>query len=349
MAVQVPGYPNLRYIGGAASKPAEQHVAADTLRRLQLAAQQLGGVIIDIFSGSGSPAVRGAGFAGDPHDRGIAADASINGTPIGDYPGAVDVLHRVGLRTGATDFTYQGKRDPAHVDTLNPGAVNNAAAATSGSITSPDTFWYAVETKLGLPHNRATHDFLVAWSMAEGTKARFNPLATTLREPGSTSFNSVGVQNYATPESGVQATADTIKQYPTIMAVLRGKASPFGNPSLNAELNKWVTGKSGNTQSTSYVNNVLRNYQGNPSGKSAADWFSYDLGNLYKDSGAKAAVDATLAVPRFLAKITDPAFILRSLQVIAGAVLVLVGVYLLARQVGLAADVPAPSVVPIPV
>jgi hypothetical protein len=53
-------------------------------------------------------------------------------------------------------------------------------------------------------------------------------------------------------------------------------------------------------------------------------------------------------VPRFLGKITDPHNILRGLQVVAGAVLVLVGVVLLARQVALAADVPTPDRVPLP-
>lgn len=44
----------------------------------------------------------------------------------------------------------------------------------------------------------------------------------------------------------------------------------------------------------------------------------------------------------FLGRLSDPAYILRGLQIVAGAVLVLVGVVLLTRQVALAADLPDP-------
>ena len=139
-SVPVPGYPNLRYVGGAAAKPAEQQLRPGFLSLLQSAASHLG-VVFDIFSGSGGPAVRGGGFAGDPHDKGVGADITVNGQPVGSVPGAVTVLHSLGLRSGATDFTYQGKPDPTHVDAVsNAGVVSNAAASTGSSIDSPDTF-----------------------------------------------------------------------------------------------------------------------------------------------------------------------------------------------------------------
>ena len=53
---------------------------------------------------------------------------------------------------------------------------------------------------------------MVAWQAAENTQARWNPLATTLPMPGSTEFNSVGVQNYTSLSQGVQATILTLKQ-----------------------------------------------------------------------------------------------------------------------------------------
>lgn len=54
------------------------------------------------------------------------------------------------------------------------------------------------------------------------------------------------------------------------------------------------------------------------------------------------------SVPDFIRTITNPHNILRGLQVIAGAVLVLVGMVLLIRQVALANDIPAPTRVPLP-
>jgi hypothetical protein len=51
---------------------------------------------------------------------------------------------------------------------------------------------------------------LVAWMQAEGSTAKFNPLATTQPMPGATNFNSVGVKNYVDLEQGVEATAKTL-------------------------------------------------------------------------------------------------------------------------------------------
>ena len=58
---------------------------------------------------------------------------------------------------------------------------------------------------------------LVAWQAAEGTNAKFNPLATTRKQPGSTYFNhlseDVGVQNYTSLGSGVAATQATLQEH----------------------------------------------------------------------------------------------------------------------------------------
>lgn len=51
---------------------------------------------------------------------------------------------------------------------------------------------------------------LVSWMQAEGSAARFNPLATTQDWPGATNFNWAGVKHYASLEDGVAATARTL-------------------------------------------------------------------------------------------------------------------------------------------
>jgi hypothetical protein len=364
----VPGYTHLataRPQGGPAQLGLGaidvQNVSARLLATLNAVGARLGKTVT-IFSGYRTDAYsqQVGGFAGDPHSRGIAVDATIDGQPIGNFPGAVALIHSFGARSGATDFSYQGKPDPSHVDLVGStgasgafppgrsGAVSEGAAATGSSINSPDTFWYAVETKLGLPHTRPVHDFLQGWANVEGTKARFNPLATTLTQPGATNFNSVGVKNYPTPDAGVQATADTLKQYPHLLAALKSPSyMAFDTPAVRMDLNRWQSGKQGNGAVTPYTRSIMLQYQGNPSGKSASDWFS-NAGSGVTDA-IGGAVGDVLAVPKFLAKLADVHNILRGLQVLAGAVLVLVGVVLLARQVGLAADVPAPSALPVPV
>lgn len=348
-AYPVPGYEHL-----VTARPQGTNLAAGEIDLSGVSKPLLDGLdwvgaklrkTVTIFSGYRSDAYSAAvgGFAGDPHSRHIAVDANIGSTPIGDYPGAVALLHSLGLRSGATDFTYQGKTDPAHVDTLS----TSTASASTSSIKTADDFWYAVETRIGAPHTRATHAFLVAWANQEGTKAHWNPLATTRTLPGSTTLpgNTAGVQQYATPDAGVQATADTIKSYPGILAVLRGKASVFGtgpgntNPLLAQDLNTWSGQRDKGAALTPYVRGVILGFQGNPKGQGAADWTSGDGGLA---DAATAAKNAAMAVPEFIGKITDPAYILRGLQIVAGAVMVLVGVVLLTRQVALANDLPDP-------
>ena len=63
---------------------------------------------------------------------------------------------------------------------------------------------------LDAPVTKRTTRALVCWIHAEGTAAVWNPLATTQRMPGSTDFNSVGVQNYPSEQVGLDATGKTI-------------------------------------------------------------------------------------------------------------------------------------------
>lgn len=339
----VPGYPHLRYVG-AALAPAEQQDKPAFLAALDRVGAALGKVI-DIFSGSGGPSVRGGGgFVGDPHDLRIAADATINGVPIGNYPGAVAAIHAQGLRSGATDFTYKGQPDPAHVD-----AVTNGNPTATPTITSADDYWYAVETALGIPHDRTNHAFLVAWANAEGTSAKNNPLATTLKKPGSTglSGNPDGVQEYPTPELGVQATADTIRNYPSIMAALKRGASFAGvsSPAVARELNIWSGHRGAGATMTDYVKNVLLGFQGNPSGQGASDWLSYDLGNAASDAkklAAKVTPEWAKGFAKLLGNVTDPHLWWRVGLMLAGGVLILAGVVFMAKSAGVAVPVPMP-------
>jgi hypothetical protein len=64
---------------------------------------------------------------------------------------------------------------------------------------------------------------MVAWQQAEGTRAQYNPLATTQDMPGATRFNSVGVKNYETYQDGLTANikALTNGRYANILAALQ--------------------------------------------------------------------------------------------------------------------------------
>lgn len=66
-------------------------------------------------------------------------------------------------------------------------------------------------------------NWISAWTKAEGTKARFNPLATTWDNGDNTLFNSVGVRNYKSREAGISATVKTLRgNHPGYATIIDG-------------------------------------------------------------------------------------------------------------------------------
>lgn len=84
---------------------------------------------------------------------------------------------------------------------------SSAAAIERGNFSNGVTRGVGAEVTL---HTRRA---LMAENQAEGVAAANNAYNTTQRMPFSTTFNSVGVQNYRTGKEGVQATVKTL-HYP---------------------------------------------------------------------------------------------------------------------------------------
>lgn len=85
-------------------------------------------------------------------------------------------------------------------------------------------FGQSVLRGLGAKPTQAKMRFLQAWALAEGTKAQYNPFATTRRGyQGETNFNSVGVKNFVNRQQGIKATIDTLNNgyYNHIVNLLR--------------------------------------------------------------------------------------------------------------------------------
>ncbi|HUI47735.1 MAG TPA: hypothetical protein VL119_03490 [Acidimicrobiia bacterium] len=79
-------------------------------------------------------------------------------------------------------------------------------------------------TKLQMPITSENVRAITAWEQAEGTKASFNPLATTQSGfAGESQFNSVGVKNYASYQDGIDANVDALTngRYTNILDALR--------------------------------------------------------------------------------------------------------------------------------
>lgn len=119
-----------------------------------------------------------------------------------------------------------------------------------GSYT-PASWARAFLAEAGLPRTRCNLAAVRAWEAAEGghwhNTAAFNPLNTTMREPGSRPINSVGVQAYTSWAQGLAASAATLNNglYSVTVASFRAgddaratanavAASPWGTRSLGA-------------------------------------------------------------------------------------------------------------------
>jgi hypothetical protein len=133
------------------------------------------------------------------------------------------------------------------------GRLQSSGAATATGSSSPATApatdreqWaHDFLTRLGMPVTSENVRLMVAWQQAEGTRAQYNPLATTQSMPGATSFNSVGVKNFASYDDGITANIKAITngRYENILASLRRgdsaettaqaiAASPWGSGEL---------------------------------------------------------------------------------------------------------------------
>jgi hypothetical protein len=115
----------------------------------------------------------------------------------------------------------------------------------------------------GQPTRSATQLFN-AWQRREGgwsaNDARYNPLNLTAPGSGFPTINSVGVVSMPSYQVGVKRTADLIRSgYPALAAALRSGKVSFQDPGVQADLNRWVSGKHTPGMSK-YVSGVAQAY-----------------------------------------------------------------------------------------
>jgi hypothetical protein len=124
----------------------------------------------------------------------------------------------------------------------------------------------ALLSTLGLPTCGNNLAVVVAWQVAESTDAIWNPLASTHDIVGATRFNSAGVKNYPSLDSGLQATAQTLwggyyrYGYGWIMYDLYTCADPMTTAeAINASA--WCYGCADGSYVTGVVPRVEANYE----------------------------------------------------------------------------------------
>jgi hypothetical protein len=117
-----------------------------------------------------------------------------------------------------------GSEFSALLNEIQGSSATTATTAPAGAPTGNREQWaHDFLTRLGMPVTNENVRLMVAWQQAEGTRARFNPLATTQGMPGATSFNSVGVKNYLSYDDGITANIKAITngRYENVLASLR--------------------------------------------------------------------------------------------------------------------------------
>ena len=144
---------------------------------------------------------------------------------------------------GSTDFASMLAQAQA------PDASSATTPADSGTLNRAgvDPVQWAKDflTKLGAPLTASNLQAITAWEQAEGTKAAFNPLATTQSGfAGETTFNSVGVKNYTSYQDGLDANVKVITNglYTNILAALNQGTSAQAVAQAVAN-SPWGTGK----------------------------------------------------------------------------------------------------------
>jgi hypothetical protein len=153
-----------------------------------------------------------------------------------------------GAPAGADDFaaTLARAQTVATAGTSAAPAAAPAGSALNKAGVEPTRWAHDFLERLGMPVTSENVRAVVAWQRAEGTAARFNPLATTQGGfAGATKFNSVGVKNYATYDDGIAANIKAITngRYENVLAALRHgdsaiavaraiKDSPWGSGDL---------------------------------------------------------------------------------------------------------------------
>lgn len=143
------------------------------------------------------------------------------------------------------DPTAPTLKEPVPAPQVPAGRTQSA----SGDVNTREGFATAILKAEGLPTTQQNIAFMIAWQAKEGGDhtgatnqgGAFNPLNTTHGMPGSTSYNSVGVQNYTDFQQGLNATLNTLNlpYYTGILDSLRRSdvngavhalaASPWGS------------------------------------------------------------------------------------------------------------------------
>jgi hypothetical protein len=194
---------------------------------------------------------------------------------------------------------------------------------------SPLSWAQAELQSLGVPLTAANEQSLIAWALLEGGGGTYNPLNTSLPEPGSVKINSDGVQSYTSWDQGVQATTSTIDEsyYTQILADLKAGSGIGTTPELSTWSGNGYDSLSGTwNEAGQYMSGQASPLPAGASGVSTASYnplsiLPGDLGSVVGSLVGKV-FGATVG-KAFTGDITD--VLERGALMLFGAVLVVIG------------------------
>ena len=144
--------------------------------------------------------------------------------PPAQSPGSSTTSTSSSGGSSTTDFATALAQAQASSSTGASATIPASGGALNRAGVDPVQWAKDFLTKLGVPVTGPNVQAISAWEQAEGTKAAFNPLATTQGGfAGETQFNSVGVKNYTSYQDGLDANLKVITNglYPNIIAALQ--------------------------------------------------------------------------------------------------------------------------------
>lgn len=165
----------------------------------------------------------------------LAGGAGVVAGDAADNPAAQQATQQL------IDYTEQQATSDPFTDQLD--TEQQAQADEVDVQGGEDAYYAAVLRGIGAPVTPANLAFMRAWKRAEGGDDT-NPFNTTQGAPGATNFNSVGVKRYASVESGIQATIQTLTNgnYAGIIAALKAGTDPMAAAHALAA-SPWGTGQ----------------------------------------------------------------------------------------------------------
>jgi hypothetical protein len=150
--------------------------------------------------------------------------SQFQGPPAASPAESSDTAGSTAAGVGGSSSDFASALAQAQSSDATGAAVPAATGALNRAGVDPVQWAKDFLTRLGAPITPSNVQAITAWEKAEGTKAAFNPLATTQGGyAGETTFNSVGVKNYASYQDGLDANVQVINNglYTNILTALQ--------------------------------------------------------------------------------------------------------------------------------